>query len=82
MFSLRNFIKKGLLDAVGKMADYQIILNATGWYEKGVLLEEDLEEINQAIEESHKQPEPVEEPIEEETEELEEVETTENEVDE
>ena len=50
MFSLREFIKKGLLDAVGKMADYQIILNATGWYEKGVLLEEDLAEINEAIE--------------------------------
>ncbi len=50
MFSLRNFIKKGLPDAVGKMADYQVILNATGWYEKNVLLEEDLSEINTAIE--------------------------------
>lgn len=49
MFSLREFIKKGLLDAVGKMADYQIILNATGWFEKGVLKEEDLEEIDNAI---------------------------------
>lgn len=50
MFNLREFIKKGLLDAVGKMADYQVILNATGWYEKGVLLEEDLAEINVKIE--------------------------------
>ena len=50
MFSLRNFIKKGLLDAVGNMADYQVILNAMGWYDKGVLLEEDLSEINTAIE--------------------------------
>ena len=49
-FSLREFIKKGLLDAVGKMADYQIILNAAGWYEKGVLTEDDLAEINAAIE--------------------------------
>ena len=49
MFSLRKFIKKGLLDAVGKMADYQVILNAAGWHEKGVLMEEDLEEINTAI---------------------------------
>lgn len=49
-FSLREFIKKGLLDAVGKMADYQIILNAAGWYEKSVLTEEDLAEINTAIE--------------------------------
>ena len=50
MFSLNAFIKKGLLDAVGKMADYQVILNAVGWHEKGVLTEEDLAEINTAIE--------------------------------
>lgn len=53
MFSLREFIKKGFLNAVGKMADYQIILNAAGWQEKGVLTEEDLAEINTAIEEQY-----------------------------
>ena len=50
MFSLREFVKKGFLDAVGKMADYQIILNAAGWHEKGVLMEDDLSEINNAME--------------------------------
>ena len=50
MFSLREFIKKGLLNAVGKMADYQIILNSVGWMEKGVLTEDDLAEINAKIE--------------------------------
>lgn len=50
MFSLREFIKKGLLDAVGKMADYQVIMNAVGWLEKGVLNEADLAEINEKIE--------------------------------
>lgn len=50
MFDLREFIKKGLVDAVGKMADYQVILNATGWYEKGVLFQEDLAELDTAIE--------------------------------
>lgn len=50
MFSLREFVKKGFLDAIGKMANYQIILNAAGWHEKGVLTEEDLSEINQAME--------------------------------
>ena len=50
MFSLRNFIKKGLMDAVGKMADYQVILNSAGWMEKGVLDEADLAEINTRIE--------------------------------
>lgn len=53
MFSLNAFIKKGLLDAIGKMADYQVILNAVGWHEKGVLTEEDLAEINAAIDAQH-----------------------------
>ena len=49
MFSFRDFIKRGFLNAVGKLADYRIILNAAGWYDKGVLLEEDLAEIQSAI---------------------------------
>lgn len=49
MFSLRGFIKSGLIKAVGKMADYQVILNAAGWLEKGVLTEDDLAEIETAI---------------------------------
>ena len=50
MFTLKDFIMKGLINAIGKMADYQIILNAAGWYEKGVLDEADLSGINAAIE--------------------------------
>lgn len=49
MFSLKEFIKNGLVKAVGKMSDYQIILNAAGWHEKGVLDESDLEEVQNAI---------------------------------
>lgn len=49
MFNFRDFIKSGLINAIGNMADYQIILNAAGWYDKGVLLEADLEEIQKAI---------------------------------
>lgn len=49
MFSLRDFVKRGLLDAVGKLADYQVILNAAGWQQKGVLQEEDLAEIDERI---------------------------------
>lgn len=49
MFSLKNFVKRGFINAVGKMADYQIILNAAGWLEKGVLDEADLMEIQTAI---------------------------------
>lgn len=50
MFSLRDFLMKGFKNAIGKMADYQIILNASGWLEKGVLTETDLAEINEAME--------------------------------
>ena len=35
------------------MADYQIILNAAGWFEKGVLTESDLAEIQTAIDEKN-----------------------------
>lgn len=48
-FTLSGFIKRGLMEAVGRMADYQIILNAAGWLEKGVLTEDDLMEIQTAI---------------------------------
>lgn len=49
MFNFREFIKNGLIKAVGNMADYQVILNAAGWYEKGVLEESDLAEIQAQI---------------------------------
>lgn len=49
MFSLNVFIKNGLIKAVGNMADYQVILNAAGWFEKGVLAESDLADIQAAI---------------------------------
>ena len=49
VFSLRDFVKTGLLLAVGKMANYQIILNAASWLEKGVLTEDDLSEIQTAM---------------------------------
>ena len=49
MFILKIFVKTGLLQAVGQMANYQVILNAAGWLEKGVLTETDLAEINTAI---------------------------------
>lgn len=49
MFGLREFLKKGLLDAVGRKPTYWIVLSAAGWLEKGVLLEDDLKEIDEAI---------------------------------
>ena len=35
------------------MADYQIILNANGYYEKGVLTEEDLAQLQTLIDEKN-----------------------------
>lgn len=55
-FTLKNYIKRGLIAAVGKMADYQIILNSVGWMEKGVLYEEDLADIQAAIDAQYPQP--------------------------
>ena len=53
MFSLANFIKSGFIAAVGKMADYKIILNAAGWYDKGVLTDAELAEIQAAIDDKN-----------------------------
>ena len=53
MFSLKEFLKKGLINAVGKMADYQIILNAAGWYDKGVLDDDDLVDIQAEIDKQY-----------------------------
>lgn len=57
MFNLRDFVFKGLKDAIGKMADYQVILNAMGWFEKNVLTQEDLASISEAIDKNNEKPE-------------------------
>ena len=50
MFTLKEFIKKGLIEAVGNMPDYKIRLSAAGWLEKNVLTEADLVDVDAAIE--------------------------------
>lgn len=49
MFDYREFLMKGFKNAVGKMPDYKIIFNANGYFEKGVLTEEDLAELQEMI---------------------------------
>ena len=56
MFSLRDFLMKGFRNAVGQMADYQVIMNATGYYEKNVLTTDDLAEIQTLIDEKNTVP--------------------------
>ena len=53
MFNYRDFLMTGFRSAVGHMADYQVILNANGYYEKGVLTEDDLSELQAMIEEKN-----------------------------
>ena len=52
-FSMRDYIKKLFMSEIRgiprHMADYQIILNAAGWHDKGFLTIEDLEEIQTAL---------------------------------
>ncbi len=60
MFSLRNFVKTGLLKAIGIQSDYWVMLTAANWFTKGVLEEEDMIEIQTKIDEKNT---PVEEPI-------------------
>ena len=67
-FSMHDFLMKGFRDAVGKMPDYKIIMNMAAWFEKGVLDENDLAEIQALIDEKNApepETEPEEEPIEE-----------------
>ena len=49
MFNYREFLMTGFKNAVGKMADYQVVFNANGYYEKGVLTEEDLTKLQDMI---------------------------------
>ena len=49
MFTIKNFIKKGLLAAVSNLPKYKVILNAVGWLAKHTLTETDLAEINTRI---------------------------------
>lgn len=67
MFNYREFLMIGFRNAVGKMADYQVIFNANGYYEKGVLTEEDLAELQRMIDEKNKPAEEItdEQPIDE-----------------
>lgn len=49
-FNLREFLKKGFIGAVGKKPDYKIRLGASEWFKLGILTEDDLAEIETAIE--------------------------------
>lgn len=49
-FNRHDFILKALLDAIGKQSDYWVMLNADAYYEKGILTDDDMQTIYEAIE--------------------------------
>lgn len=53
MFSFRETLKNAFIKAIGKRADYDIILAAAEWVNKGVLVEADVAEIQVAIDEQY-----------------------------
>ena len=53
MFDLRAFVKEGLLKAIGIQSDYWVILTSANWLYKGVLIEDDLAEIQAKIDEKN-----------------------------
>mgnify|MGYP006954141164 CR=1 FL=1 len=52
MFNLREFVLKGLKQAVGNEAEYKIRDIAAGWLDKGVLQEADLAELDSMFSEN------------------------------
>lgn len=67
-FNMHDFIMKGLVAAIGVQSDYWVILEAARWFEKGLLLEDDLAYLEDLIDQKNTpvvEPEPETEPIEE-----------------
>lgn len=53
---LHDYVMKGLLDSIGKMPDYWVINSSLNWYERGTLVQADLEQINAKIDEKNTPP--------------------------
>lgn len=63
---LRNFVMKTILKMIeNNISEWQVREYALGWYSKGVLIEEDLQEIEDKYKEEESIPEIVEDTNEE-----------------
>ena len=60
-FSFKDCLKNALVQAVGSKPDFEIILAASDWVERKVLVEADVEEIQAAIDKQYVVEEPTEE---------------------
>ena len=65
IFNARDFLKGGLIGAIGYKPDFKIKLDAMEWYKCGYLEDSDLAEIQEAIDNQYIEPET---PIEDEAE--------------
>lgn len=52
-FSFKDCLKNALVQAVGSKPDFEIILAASDWVERKVLVEADVEEIQAAIDKQY-----------------------------
>ena len=52
-FNFKDCLKNALVQAVSSKPDFEIILAAAKWVEKGVLVEADVEEIQAAIDKQY-----------------------------
>lgn len=53
MFSFRDTLKNAFIKAIGKRADYDIILAAAEWVKRSTFVEADVVEIQAAIDEQY-----------------------------
>ena len=66
MFKLHDFIMKTVLGMVGSEPDFKVREYALGWYQKSVLTEFDLTEVEEALNKQEIIEEPIIEDVEEE----------------
>lgn len=66
-FSFKDCLKNALIKAVGSKPDFEIILAASDWVERKVLVEADVLEIQAAIDKQYVVEEPTEEATMDET---------------
>ena len=60
IFDARDFLKGGLIGAIGYKPDFKIKLDAMEWFKSGYLEETDLAEIQEAIDNYYAEPEVIE----------------------
>ena len=61
MFDLHKFVFETILSMIGKEPEHKVRQYALGWFDKGVLTEEDLTAIEAQLEAARPEPEEIDE---------------------